>query len=47
VNAKNNKGWTTLHLSAGNGKVDAIAALIKAGADVNAECKDQQRQNST
>merc|ERR1712166_993370 len=39
-NAKENKGNTALHRAAENGKVDVIAALIKAGADVNAKTND-------
>ena len=37
VNAKDKYGWTALHQAAQEGKVKAIAALIKAGADVNAK----------
>ena len=40
LNAKENDGWTALHLAACNGKLDCVKALIEAGADLNAKDND-------
>ena len=40
LNAKENDGWTALHLAARNGKLDCVKALIEAGADLNAQKND-------
>ena len=39
---KAESGGTALHAAAHGGEVDAIAALIKAGADVNAKDKNSK-----
>mgnify|MGYP003692657425 CR=1 FL=1 len=33
--------WTPLHLAASAGEAEAVAALLRAGADPNAESKDK------
>ena len=35
VNAKNNNGWTPLHIAAGNDAHQTATVLIQHGADVN------------
>jgi ankyrin repeat protein len=40
INAKNNDGMTALHYAAISGKVKAMEALIKHGADINAKAND-------
>ena len=37
MNAKKDNGATPLHLSAQDGRLEVVRALIKAGADVNAK----------
>jgi len=37
INAKNNDGWTPLHIAAANGKDDMAEMLLDHGADVNAK----------
>ena len=46
VNAKNYDGYMALHIAAREGKVNAIAALIKAGADVNAKTDDSSSSSA-
>jgi len=36
VNARDNDGWTALHVAAGRGRTEVVKALLEAGADVNA-----------
>ncbi len=46
VNAKNEKGWTALHLAAHQGHKDIVELLIKSGANVNQKiqsCWDPQK----
>mmetsp|Transcript_31645 Transcript_31645/g.69161 ORF Transcript_31645/g.69161 Transcript_31645/m.69161 type:complete len:175 (-) Transcript_31645:327-851(-) len=38
--SRNKDGWQPLHQAAFSGEVDIIAALLKAGANVNAKCND-------
>ena len=40
VNAKDERGWTSLHYSAGFGRKEIVELLITAGADVNAKEED-------
>ncbi|NAZ34551.1 MAG: hypothetical protein GU356_09810 [Pyrobaculum sp.] len=39
LNAKNEGGWTPLHLAALNGRVDIVATLLEHGADPNVQDK--------
>ncbi len=39
LNAKNEGGWTPLHLAALNGRVDIVASLLEHGADPNVQDK--------
>lgn len=34
INARNEDGWTALHLARGNGRLDTVAALVVSGADI-------------
>ena len=40
VNAKNERGWTPLHLAVRRGYTETAALLLDRGADVNAQDKD-------
>mmetsp|Transcript_7922 Transcript_7922/g.13713 ORF Transcript_7922/g.13713 Transcript_7922/m.13713 type:complete len:181 (+) Transcript_7922:151-693(+) len=40
LESRNKDGWTPLHQAAFSGHVDIIAALLKAGAKINAKCND-------
>src|SRR5690349_1994752 len=44
VNAKNEDGWTALHVAANDGHIEVAKLLIEAGADINKAVDDNPLQ---